>query len=42
MNKKEILKEIGSYIKITVVAAAAVFLINQTLIVNATVPTGYV
>lgn len=40
MNKKELLKEIGSYIKITVVAAAAVFLINQTLIVNATVPTG--
>lgn len=40
MTKNEILKEIGSYVKITVIAAAAVYLLNQTLIVNATVPTG--
>lgn len=40
MGKDEILKEVLSYARIIILSAAAAFLINHTLIVNAEVPTG--
>lgn len=40
MTKKELWKEIFSYVKIVVVTSALVILVNKTLVANAKVPTG--